>query len=149
MVDIKARPEESTLKREGDDEYVLSFLSLLQILRRRVWLILAITILIAGAAVGLTLLQTPMYQASTKILVGQAPGVVNTPQASVWTPDLLNQLTATLVEGVKSRPLAEDALDELGWQMTPDQLLGNLNAEQVAKTQFVRVSYTDSSPERA
>src|SRR5215203_2157817 len=141
--------EHSEFVRGGfEDEYVLSFRDLIAILRKRVWLILLIALLIAGGAFGLTMMQTPMYQASTKILVGQEPGALGTPQGNVWTPDLINQLTKTLVEGARSRPLAEDAIGQLGWEMSPDAFLGNVTAEQVASTQFINVSYQDTSPER-
>ena len=140
----------STFFKEGaEGEYVLSFKDVVLFLLRRVWLIVIIAIALTGITVGYTLMQTPVYQAQTKLLVGQEAGAVNTPQANVWGPDLLNQLIETLVEGVRSRPLAEEALNELDWQMDPDGFVENLSAQHVGKTQFITIIYTDPSPERA
>jgi len=149
MANTKVEPERSTLRRGVEDDYVLSFRDIILTALRRIWVIVLVPIVLTGVTVGLTFLQTPMYQATTKILVGQEPGAFNTPQANVWTPDLLNQLTQTLVEGVKSRPIAEDVANEVGGQITPAEILGKLGTEQVGKTQFIKISYSDPSPERA
>jgi len=54
-----------------------------------------------------------------------------------------------MVEGIKSRPVADAIVQELGLQMTPEEFLGHLRVEQVPKSQFIQVTYTDTSPERA
>jgi len=141
--------ESTTAVEAFEREYVISFQEVLRVIRRRLWLIVLVTAMLIGLVWGWSLAQTPTYQAQTKVLVGQEPGAVNSPQANVWGPDLLNQLTQTLVEGVKSRPLAEDALNELDWQMDPDGFVENLSAEQVGKTQFITITYSDPSPDRA
>ena len=103
-------------------------------------------VVLAGAITGFSLAQTPMYEASIKILVGQERGITQNPGDVVG----LQQLTRTMVEGVNSRPLAESVISELGLSMTPEEFLEeHIRVEQVPETQFVRVFYEDSSPERA
>jgi capsular polysaccharide biosynthesis protein len=129
----------------GEGEYVLSLADLFGVIRRRLWIILLVAGVLTGAAVGFSLAQTPMYEASIKMLVGQERGTNEIP---VGVYDL-QQLTQTMAEGVNSRSLAEATIRQLGLQMAPEEFLANLSVEQVPNTQFIQVGYTDPSPERA
>ncbi len=60
-------PEEAA----ENEHVVLSFVDLLSFIRRQLWLIASVVVLLTGASVGYSLLQTPMYEASIMILVGQ------------------------------------------------------------------------------
>src|SRR5215210_783151 len=89
-----------------NEEHVISLRKPLQIIRRRIWVITLIAVLFVGAAVGFSLLQTPVYEAKIKILVGlQRDGGV--------TPNLgsdvagLQQITLTMTEAVDTLPVAE------------------------------------------
>ena len=105
-----------------------------------------VMVVLGGGAVGFSLTQTPEYEASTKILVGQERGISVAPSDAMG----LLQLTQTMAEGVSSRPVAETAIRQQNLRMTPEDLLGeNLNVEQVPNTQFILVTYTDTNPERA
>jgi capsular polysaccharide biosynthesis protein len=135
-----------------DEEYALSIHSiqeLLQIIRRRIWVITLTAVLFAGAAVGYSLLQAPVYEASIKILVGgqQRDGNV----AANLGSDImgLQQLTLTMAEAVDTRPVAEAVTQELNLQESPEDLLEDLSAEQVGNTQFIDVTYWDTSPGQA
>ena len=128
-----------------DDEYVLSLADVLRFVWRRLWVILLVATILTGAVVSLSLVQTPIYEASTKILVGQKRG---TPEAPIPTYDL-QQLTQTMAEGVSSRPVAEATIRQQDLQITPEELLANLRVEQVAETQFIQIYYRDPGPERA
>jgi capsular polysaccharide biosynthesis protein len=68
----------------------------------------------------------------------------------------LQQLTKTMAEGVKTRPIAEAVVQRLEGQDSPTDLptdwktlLPNLEAKQVGETQFIDISYKGSSPEAA
>jgi len=97
------------------------------------------------AVVGFSLAQAPTYQASSKILIGQERGITETPNEVVG----LQQVTRTMVEGVKSRPVAKAVIQRLNLGVTSQDFLKNLSAEQIAETQYIQVDYRDSSPERA
>ena len=132
--------------QDAEGQYVISLKDLFEVVKRRSWIILLTAVLCAGLAVGFSLLQTPVYEASIKILVGQERGRTDAPRDDV---NSLQQLTRTMAEGVNSRPVAEGVIQELGLQTSPGEVLDNLSAEQVRETQFIQVNYRDPSPERA
>jgi capsular polysaccharide biosynthesis protein len=115
---------------------------------KRLWVVILVTLIFVGAAVGFSLWQTPVYGASVKILVGQEvegdqPGNLSS------TVQGLEQLTQTMVEAINSRPMAEEVIRQLGLQMTPGDLLGNLTIEQIETTQFIQLYYQDQDAQRA
>ncbi len=65
-------PDETELGAHirAEGEYVLPLRDLLRIIRKRLWLILLVTVMLGGAAMGFSFWQTPIYEASIKILVG-------------------------------------------------------------------------------
>lgn len=123
----------------------LSVRDLLKTFWRRLWVILLVTILVVGAAVGYGLTQTPMYQASIKVLVGQGQGL--TPESNEVIG--LQQLTQSMAELAYTRTVADAVIQDLDLQTTPDQFLAGMTVEQVGETQVIEISYTDSDPERA
>ena len=128
-----------------EGEYVLSFGDFLALVRRRLWIIALVTILLVGAAVGFSLQQTPVYEGSIKILVGQE----GDPTSLASEVPGLQQLTQTMAELVNTRPVAESVIQQLNLRVTPEDFLANLSVQQISSTQAIEVSYRDSSPERA
>jgi polysaccharide biosynthesis transport protein len=118
--------------------------NLLYVFRRRVWIIALSAVALSGVAVGLSFAQTPTYEASIKVLVGQKGG---TDQPLSVTD--LQLLTQTVVEAAATRPVADAVIQRLDLQTTPQTFLDNLDAEQVEATQFVELTYTDTDPEKA
>src|SRR5215207_249919 len=132
--------------RTAEDEYIVSLRDILLVIRRRLWVISVVAVVLAGAAVGFSMAQTPVYEASIKILVGQESGITQDPNYAMG----LQQLTQTMVGGVSSRPVAKAVIRQENLQMTSQEFLGeHLSAEQEPNTQWIQVHYTDSSPERA
>lgn len=129
-------------------EYALPVQDFLQLVRRRIWVIALTLVLVVGVVVGYTFIQTPVYEASIKILVGQKAG---SDQPTTLGSDVqgLQELTQTMTLAVDTRPVAQGVIQELNLQESPDALLGNLSAEQVTGTQFIEVSYLNTSPEQA
>jgi protein tyrosine kinase modulator len=102
-----------------------------------------------GATLGVTFWQTPVYEASAKLVVGQKRGV---PQDS----DLVNNaagpqdpLALLVVEAIDSRPVAEEVIQRLGLRMEHSELVENLSVEPEGSTVFLQLSYKDTDPERA
>jgi capsular exopolysaccharide synthesis family protein len=143
---VGTEPGPGTSVGAAEGEYVLSLADLLQVIRRRLWIILLVVGVLTGAAVAFSLAQTPMYEASIKLLVGQERGITETPNDVMG----LQQLTLTMAEGVSSRPVAKAVIQQQNLRMSPDAFLEeHLRVQQVADTQFVQVDYRDPSPERA
>jgi capsular polysaccharide biosynthesis protein len=132
-------------KAAEDEEYVLSVKHLFQIVRRRLWVVALVILSLVGAAVGLSLVQTPQYVASVTVLVGQDQGISETPGDAA----ALQDLTQTMAQAVASRRVAEGVIQRLDLPDSPETVLGNLGTEQIPDTQFVQVSYQDPNPEKA
>jgi capsular polysaccharide biosynthesis protein len=115
---------------------------------KRLWVVVLVTLVFVGAAVGFNLWQTPVYGASVKILVGQKAEGDQSSNLS-GTVQGLEQLTQTMVEAINSRPVAEEVIRRLELRMTPGDLLGNLTIEQIETTQFIQLYYQDEDPQRA
>jgi capsular polysaccharide biosynthesis protein len=120
---------------------------LLRVIRERLFLIALVAFVFVGLAAGYSLGQTPVYEASIKMLVAKQPGgAVDSLSSEVQG---LQQLTLTVVELINSRPVAEAVVRELDLQTTPKNLLESLSVEQVGATSVVTVAYEDPSPVRA
>jgi capsular exopolysaccharide synthesis family protein len=141
----RAELESEMSARTAEDEHIVSLREILLVLRRRLWVISVVAVVLAGAAVGFSMAQTPVYEASIKILVGQERGITQDPNYAMG----LQQLTQTMVGGVSSRPVAKAVIRQENLQMTPEEFLSHLSAEQETNTQWIQVHYIDSSPERA
>ena len=141
-------PRENGTTEAGGNEYVLPVGYVLLVLWRRLWIILLSALLLMGAAVGVGLLQTPLYEASIKILVGQES---QSDQPSNLGGDIqgLQQLTQTMAEAVNSRPVAEAVTKDLNLRTDYKDFSENLIVEAIPETQFVRVSYRDPDPREA
>ncbi len=90
-----------------------------RILRQRGWLIIVLGVLTAGAALGFSRMQTPVYKSTLTLLV--SPSRTDFGQA---------QAAKVLLRGYESWMLsslrAQRVIDELRLDMTPTQLLGDV-----------------------
>ncbi len=127
------------------DEYVFSLRPLLSVVWKRLWIIVLVMVLFSGVAVALSRQQTPLYEASIKMLVGREGGITENPNDAMG----FQQLAMTMAEAVDSRPVAEAAIRQQGLKLSSGGLLSNLTVEVIPETQFIEVSYVDSKPERA
>lgn len=109
----------------------------------RRWIGLLIVGLVMGLAAGLLVskLQTPVYEASTKVLVAR-----NRQQG---TADILSltdqQLVSTYQQLLKTHGVLEEAGANLGLSINPD----NLRVTVLLNTQIIQITVQDTSPERA
>lgn len=108
-------------------------------------LIVLIIVLIEGLAVGSSFLQTPQYEGSIKVLIGQESGAKVAP-VSVYD---LQQLTLTMAQAVDTYPVADAVIRRLNLSMSPEALVDKLDSEAIEETQFIEVTYPDSDPRRA
>lgn len=129
-------------------EDTLPFRDIVRVLWGRLWLIIAVTLVIVGGAVGFGLAQTPRYEASTKLLVGQQKGAGD-PFNLAGDVQGLQLLTKTLATAVNTRPIAEVVIRQLDLSINPNDLMANVQVQEISDTQFVQVTYKDTSPERA
>ena len=142
---MNIRPEARILEEPAEGEFIFPLRGLLQAVWRRLWIVMLIAILFAGAAVVWSRMQTPIYEASVRVLVGQGGGLTQDP-AYV---ESLQSLTGTVAEAVNSRPVAEEVADRMDPKMSSEEVLAGLSAQPLPETQFVEVSYSNPDPEVA
>lgn len=114
----------------------------------RGWYLLVIGLLLGGAlAVGYLQVTHPVYTSNTQLFVSTTTaGDVATAAAGVT---LSEERTASYVQLVGGRELAAMVIDDLGLDMTTDDLMSEISASALAETVIVNVDVTDPSPTRA
>jgi succinoglycan biosynthesis transport protein ExoP len=109
----------------------------------RRWALLLVTGLVVGALVGFfgSLFQTPIYQASTRILVLRAS------QSEKNTDTYLSdqQLVQTYIQLLTTRPVLEGASALLGFNVKASQI----KVQQIQDIQAIQLTVEDSNPQRA
>jgi len=135
-----ARPNTSEQTTEVSLRYILSTVW------RRLGLIVIVMVACTGAVLGFNVVQTPVYESSVKLLVGHE-GDIN--PGFLQDVNNMQQLTGTVAEAVNSPSIAEEIIQQLDLSMTPKELLEHLSVAQVRQTQFIEVTYRDTSPQRA
>jgi capsular polysaccharide biosynthesis protein len=111
------------------------------------WAITA-SLLAAVVVTVMSLLQTPTYEASAVLLVGQKEqsyGKIH-PIPNAPMPD--RQLH-TMAVAIESRPVADEVIQGRGLKMGTQELLDNLSVEQIEDTSFLLLSYRDTDRQRA
>jgi protein tyrosine kinase modulator len=131
---------------EVERPFTLSDLA--RVLRMRLWVILLVVVVVVGVAVVASLWQTPKYEASAMLLVGQEQG--NGQDTNLGgAVSGLQALTQTMIIAIDTPRVADEAIRRLGLKMSSDQLLHDLTIQQVESSQFIQLTYTSTDPERA
>ncbi len=122
----------------------------LQIIRRRLWLIVLAVAIAVGVLVATTE-QTTTYSATSTLYVG----------ASNFSPDEVNsnlsgdevvglsQLIRTFAAMIDSTPVAEDALEVSGVRLSAGAVLDRTEATPVFSTNLLEIEVTDGDPATA
>lgn len=114
----------------------MTLLDLLSVLRRRGWIVLLAAALTAASAYVFSRLQTPVYEATVRILVQPA------------RPDLgLTQSAKTVlrsyVEWMKTRQNAQRVIDQLQLDRLPEALLGDVTIASEDENFIIQVDVRD------
>ena len=113
-------------------------------LKRQGLIIVAVTIaaIVAGGAASYT--RAKVYQASTKIVVGQGGGVFNPQFGNVIQP-----FTQTMSSLLKSEIVADTVVRNLGLPQKPKAVLGHLHVSSTPDSAVLEVSYDSGHPATA
>lgn len=109
------------------------------VLKARRWIIIAATVLVLGATIAFTALQTPLYSAQAEALVE--------PVGSL--PYLQPGDVETQQQVASSGPVADLVRKDLDYPGTGKQLLSNLQVEAITETQVLKLTYTSPNPKFA
>ena len=116
----------------------------LAVISLRKWSILAISVLVVGVALLVSSQQTPVYEASAKVLV---TSFASDPLTESGVPPELN--LATEAELVSSEAVAEVVAEDLDIEGDPASLLGNLSVDSPTDTEIIEISYRSGDPAEA
>lgn len=114
----------------------------LAVLRRRGWLIVLMALLTAAAAFGFSKVQTPVYQSSLRLLVQPARTDFGQAQAA-------KQLLRGYVQWIRSSYRAASVIDELQLDMTPEQLLGDVEVASDDSSFVIELNVENTEPNLA
>ena len=142
------------LRRRGMNEpnrETMALQDYVDVLRRRRWIILAAVVLVPLLAVGYSLQQTPVYEASAKVLLSQQSVAnsltgINDPNASVQ--DLIR--VQTQADVARAPEIAEGVVAAVdGLESSPDQFLADSSAVVVEDTEILEFTVSNTDPDLA
>lgn len=117
------------------------------VLRKWLWLIALGTALAAGTAYVVSAQMTPIYQASTTLLINEArsPGPLN------YNDILTSERTAkTYAERLTKRPVLEEVARQTGLSWDPEKKFpADITVQPVRDTQLIRLSVEHPNPQLA
>jgi capsular exopolysaccharide synthesis family protein len=115
-------------------------------LRRRLWLLLVIPAVAGVISYGLTSRQTPMYRATSVVMVNPT---TTTGTADYYAILSSQSLVETYRQLVKFRPVMEAVIGEFSLPMSVSDLQGRITTTSIEGTQLVRITASDPSAQRA
>jgi capsular exopolysaccharide synthesis family protein len=134
----------SPFEEAGPEQSTAGLSSYLDVIRRRKWLVLAVTAVAVAAAAALSLLSKPVYRAETKIVIGQGGGLVQPGFANSIQP-----YTATMSDLITSDIVASNVIKSLGLKQTPHELLAKISTSINPQTAVLNVYVDDHDRSQA
>ena len=119
----------------------------LQAFKASWWLVVAAALVGALAALGVSLLQTPLYSSQTQLFVS-ATDTVSTADAFQGS-QLSAQRVTSYAQLLTGEELASRVIDDLGLSKSPTALAGQITATAVTDTVLLDVTVTDPSAAQA
>ena len=128
------------------DEYEIDLLELLMVLRRKIALILICAIIGTGlAAVHAFYIATPLYSSTSQLyILTQSTSIT-----SLADIQMGSSLASDYVELIKSRPVVEKVIDDVGLDISYEQMLGKMTVTNTADTRIIKIKVTDPDPGQA
>lgn len=104
-------------------------------------------ILIAAVLAGMfgyifSMRQTNIYQASVTVLVGQNQGLAE----NLNLTTALQEVAISMSKMITTRTVAEKVVGDLNLEKSPDEVMGQISAQPVGKTQLIEIVVTDTDP---
>jgi len=122
----------------------------LRVIRRRKWVIVASTLIVAGVALAVSLSQAPVYSAEANLLVSESdPRSSSIDAALAAISSQPERGLQTQVRMMKMRPAFEAAIRSLDLRMPPERLIARTEIVSEGQTNVITVRVTDGDAERA
>lgn len=121
------------------------------VLRARAWMIAAIVVVTTAVALGLSLVQEPVYEAEANLLISET-----SPGTTAMIDAALSGFSAQPERGLQTqvrmfrlRPTFERTIRRLDLRMSPEQLAAKAEVLPEGQTNVITVRVRDTSPKRA
>ena len=126
--------------------YTEEFIDLRQysrIIWRWMWLLVLCAVLAGGAAFLVSRSMTPVYAASTTLLINEAPDA----QTSDYTALLMSErLARTYAQMLAQRPVLSAVIEDLELEMDVEDLQGAVEIQPVRDTQLIELTVENENP---
>lgn len=119
----------------------MEFKDYLRILRQRGWMIILLALLTAAAAFGFSRMQTPVYEASARLLITSRPDFGQAQAVRIRLRDMAAWLSSSL--------RAQDVIDELRLDMQPLALLGDVTVAAATSESIIEINVENTDPDLA
>lgn len=130
---------------ENQDEIQIDLVELMHVLLRKIWIIILCTVVGATIMGSYTkFLVTPQYSASSIIYIMSKSATVSSVNLS-----LNAQLATDFMILAKSRPVIENVKEELGLNMSYEQIVQSVNIENPDGSQILKITATNPNPKLA
>lgn len=127
----------------------MELLEYLQIIKKRLWIIAAITFASAFiSAIISFFIMKPVYQATATLIISKTP---TGGSSQVEYNDLMmyDKLVKTYAELAKSNLIANETISKTGYNITASQLQSSLTVTPQTDTQIFEIAIKDRDPQRA
>ena len=123
----------------------MELIQYLEILKRRKWVVIAVTLLTFAVAMVGSYLQQPVYTAATTVRVAQASS------GSIEYADYMyaERLMNTYTEILGSWPVLEEVIRNLDLSISPEDLAKQVEAEVVSNTELLKITVAYRDPAQA
>jgi capsular polysaccharide biosynthesis protein len=116
-----------------DLEQEINIKRLINLIKKRIWIVIVTTILSSIVGTILSVYYTPnIYESSSRMIVNAEPNLMNTLMVMIKEPSFL-----------------EHVVIEMDLEKTPEQLSQQISAGSIGGTTIVKITVLDSNPEMA
>ncbi len=131
------------MENQQNDEIEIDLLELLGVIRSKIVSVLVTGVIVAALAGFITaFLIEPKYESTSKLYIaGDSSGI-----ASLTSLQLGSQLTQDYMELIKSRPVMEKVIENLGLDMDYDGLCNIITLNNPSDTRFLEITATTTDP---
>ena len=111
------------------------------LLLRWSWLLILLALIAGGTAYEVSKRGTPVYQASTLIMINGAPGIQSDAYSSLY---MSQQLTTTYAQTMTTRPMLDAVAEKIGLESLP----ASIQVQTVQNTSLMRILVQGSDPDQ-
>ncbi len=122
----------------------------LNVIQARRGIIVLATLVVAGVALAVSLIQPPVFLSESRVLISEkdaGAALFGTVLADISSQP--ERALQTQVQLVRVRPVAEATIKQLGLEIKPDELLQRVNVTALGQTNIIAISASSGSADEA